>query len=76
MREAIKNRVSRRNFTGEPLSASSMEMIRKSIAAANEKSGLNIEFVEDGSIAFLKSTQTTICVVQLLLLCWYNKAIK
>ncbi len=53
-----------------------MEMIRKSVAAANEKSGLNIEFVEDGSIAFLKSTQTTICVVQLLLLCWYNKAIK
>lgn len=52
MREAIEKRVSRRNFTGEQLGASQVETIQKMVAAANEKSGLSIEFVEDGSIAF------------------------
>lgn len=52
MREAIEKRVSRRNFTGEPLSASQIEAIQRLTAAANERSGLTIEFVEDGGIAF------------------------
>ncbi len=70
MREAIEKRVSRRNFTGEQLGASQVETIQKMVAAANEKSGLSIEFVEDGSIAFsnVRTTYGIFSKVQAMLL--------
>lgn len=52
MREAILKRVSRRNFTNKPLSKNQIEAIQRLVTDTNVKSGLNIEFVEDGSKAF------------------------
>ena len=70
MREAVEKRVSRRNFTGEPLSANQIKTIKKMVTAANEKSGLSIEFIEDGSIAFsnVRTTYGMFSNVQAMLL--------
>lgn len=52
MRSAITNRISRRTFTKEHLSKPQIETITSLIKSVNEKSGLTIEFAEDGSAAF------------------------
>ena len=58
MRVAIQNRMSRRTFTTEHLSTDATVKIKSLINKANEKSGLNIAFTEDGSAAFA-SVRTT-----------------
>lgn len=52
MREAIKNRISKRSYTGEPLNPQHMEQVQNIIRQLNEQSGLNIELLKDGSQAF------------------------
>lgn len=52
MRKAIEERMSKRSFEKEPLSKEIQEKIRTMIAERNQKSGLTMEFVEDGSVAF------------------------
>lgn len=50
MRQAILARISRRNFTSEPIVQE--QQIREKIAQINAESGLNIAYMEDGSEAF------------------------
>ncbi len=52
MRSAIENRISRRKYEKEPLTSSEMKMIIEKVNQANKTSGLNAEFLEDGSAAF------------------------
>lgn len=52
MREAISKRISRRTFDTAKLTASEQEQIDRLVRSANEKSGLSIQFIEDGSVAF------------------------
>ncbi len=52
MRDAIRNRVSRRTFTGVPFTESEKEAIISLVEKANTESGLSIEYVEDGGEAF------------------------
>ena len=58
MRPAIENRVSRRTFTTERLSADAIAEVRALADAANDASGLSIEFMEDGSAAFASARTT------------------
>ena len=58
MRTAIQSRVSRRTFTVEHLNSDVTAKIKSLVHEANEKSGLNIAFIEDGSAAF-SSVRTT-----------------
>ena len=58
MRNAIENRISRRTFKTENISEKQVEKIKALIAAVNEKSGLNVEFIEDGSAAFASARKT------------------
>ena len=52
MNEAIEKRISHRCFSKEPVSESGVQQIEKWIAEANEESGLDIEYLADGSEAF------------------------
>lgn len=52
MNDAIQNRISRRSYIDEPLSQDEGKRIRELVDAANAESGLDIEFLEDGSSAF------------------------
>lgn len=52
MRAAIINRISRRSYSGEPLNGSEIQKISEMLEQINEKSGLNFQFLEDGSHAF------------------------
>ncbi len=52
MNQAIEKRISRRSFTKESVSVENEKEIRKWITEINEVSGLNIEYVADGSEAF------------------------
>lgn len=52
MNKAIKKRISHRCFSNEPVSSSDVLQIQKWIAEANEESGLDIEYLSDGSEAF------------------------
>lgn len=54
MRDAILNRISRRKFSAENLTEQETAQIKSNISRINEKSGLNIEFLEDGGKAFSK----------------------
>lgn len=51
MRDAIKNRISRRNYDKTPLTSDEIAQIKGLINKTNEKSGLSIEFLEDGGEA-------------------------
>ena len=52
MNEAIAKRISHRCFSKEPVSASNVQQIQKWVAEANKESGLDIEYLADGSEAF------------------------
>lgn len=52
MRKAIKNRISRRKFEREPIANSEKETLISLLHQCNERSGLTLEFMEDGSNAF------------------------
>lgn len=52
MNEAIKKRISHRCFSNEPVSASNVQQIQKWVAETNKESGLDIEYLADGSKAF------------------------
>lgn len=52
MNEAIEKRISHRCFSKEPVRASDVLQIQKWTAEVNEESGLDIEYLADGSEAF------------------------
>lgn len=52
MREAITLRMSRRTYTKEDLHGTEIGAVKRMIDDLNRESGLNAEFVEDGSEAF------------------------
>lgn len=52
MKQAIVERISRRNFEKATLSSEEITTIRKQIKKLNQTSQLNLEFLEDGSEAF------------------------
>lgn len=52
MNTAIKNRVSKRNFTKEKLSTEEIQKIINLITQINQKSNLTVELLEDGTSAF------------------------
>lgn len=52
MNEAIEKRISHRSFSKEPVSASNVQQIQKWVAETNKESGLDIEYLADGSEAF------------------------
>lgn len=52
MREAIKNRISRRVFTGEALGKTEIEKIQELVRRANRQSALTIELIEEAGAAF------------------------
>ena len=49
---AIKKRISRRNYTKIPVSDENILKIKTWVNEINERSGLDIEFIEDGGDAF------------------------
>ena len=52
MRKAIEERYSVRTFSKTPLKAADVQYLEERVAAINEVSGLNAQFLEDGSAAF------------------------
>jgi hypothetical protein len=58
MLSAIENRVSRRKFENEPITDWEKENIISIINHLNEVSGLTMEFMEDGSVAFGKLSKS------------------
>ncbi len=52
MNLAIKKRISRRNYTKIPVSYENILKIKTWVNEINERSGLDIEFIEDGGDAF------------------------
>ncbi len=54
MRSAIENRISRRKFESEPITAQEKGRIISIVNELNKTSGLTMEFLEDGSAAFQK----------------------
>ena len=58
MRDAIEKRFSVRGYTGESLDGEKIEKIKFLINKYNEQSGLDIQFVEDGSKAFDSARKT------------------
>lgn len=58
MREAILKRISKRTFTGEPVSGELAQQIEQFVEAINKESGLNAALIADGSAAF-KSIKTS-----------------
>ncbi len=62
MNQAIEKRISRRSFTKESVSVENEKEIRKWITEINEVSGLNIEYVADGSEAFGNIRKATVCL--------------
>lgn len=58
MNKSIENRISRRSFKKENISKEDITKISNLVENINEKSNLNIEFIEDGSQAFLNIKKT------------------
>ena len=58
MLSAIENRASRRKFENEPITDWEKENIISIINHLNEVSGLTMEFMEDGSVAFGKLSKS------------------
>lgn len=52
MKEAIKNRISRRKFLEQPIDSSVWTKLQQEVTRLNEVSGLSMELVEDASNAF------------------------
>lgn len=52
MREAIKNRISRRVFTGEALGKPEIEKIQELVRRVNQQSALTIELMEEAGTVF------------------------
>ncbi len=50
--EAIARRISRRSYLGTPIAPEQVNALRALIDGCNTKSGLHIQFIEDGSKAF------------------------
>lgn len=61
MNEAIEKRISHRCFSKEPVRASDVLQIKKWTAEVNEESGLDIEYLADGSEAFNGIKKATVC---------------
>lgn len=58
MMEAIANRVSRRNYTGEPIAKDVLERISVFVQECNRLSGLDAALLEDGSAGFRSVKKT------------------
>lgn len=58
MMEAIANRVSRRNYTGEPIAKDVLERIGAFGQECNRLSGLHAALLEDGSAGFRSVKKT------------------
>ena len=51
-RQAIEQRISRRSFLQSPIEQQILQQMKEAIEEVNEKSGLTISYLEDGSDAF------------------------